>query len=146
MESKDNRAGILGKLLFSLFIALVMFSHSQNHSSMLESKGCRGLRSLCRAGGTAGCQRRASTVARLRLMQGTWPEPSPPSPGRSISYVLQRSSRRSLAQVSLDNRPDRFCFLSALRPPVPPLHFPLIVGLSYRHGEAVAASKQGEYL
>ncbi|ENZ1222247.1 hypothetical protein ACVNA9_004205 [Enterobacter hormaechei] len=53
---------------------------------------------------------------------------------QSFSDVSRRSSRRSLAQYSLDNRSDRLSCFSALRPPVAPLHSPLFVGLSCRHG------------
>ncbi|WP_221176681.1 MULTISPECIES: hypothetical protein, partial [Klebsiella pneumoniae complex] len=49
-------------------------------------------------------------------------------------YDARRSSRRFLAQVSLENRPDQLRALSALRPPVSPLHLPLSAGLSCRHG------------
>ncbi|HBU3559177.1 TPA: DUF1472 domain-containing protein, partial [Klebsiella pneumoniae] len=49
-------------------------------------------------------------------------------------YDARRSSRRFLAQVSLENRPDQLRAISALRPPVSPLHLPLFAGLSCRHG------------
>ena len=49
-------------------------------------------------------------------------------------FDARRSSRRFLAQVSLENRPDPLRALSALRPPVSPLHLPLSAGLSCRHG------------
>ena len=35
-----------------------------------QPEGCRGLRFLCHAGGAAGCQRRASTLARTLQIQG----------------------------------------------------------------------------
>lgn len=61
---------------------------------------------------------------------------SPPSsPGRSLFMMpFRRSSRRSLAHVSLENRPDRLCFLLRCGLRWRPLHSPLFVGLSCRHG------------
>ncbi|MGS6571221.1 hypothetical protein, partial [Enterobacter intestinihominis] len=58
-------------------------------------------------------------------------------------FVFQLCSGVSLALVSLYNVPDVLCFFSALRPRVPPLIFPGMVGVSYRHGEGVAGSIHG---
>ncbi|MEQ0651995.1 hypothetical protein, partial [Klebsiella sp. JB_Kp009] len=70
---------------------------------------------------------RAFTLARLLQMQGF--ADAAILARSQFFYDARRSSRRFLAQVSLENRPDPLRALSALRPPVSPLHLPLSAGL-----------------
>jgi len=78
-----------------------------------------------------GYQRRAFTLARTLQMQGFALPPS--SPGRRFLRLMPFFP--SFSRSGFAGEPSRTSsLLSALRPAVSPLHLPLEVGLSCRHG------------
>ncbi|MDV5565357.1 hypothetical protein, partial [Leclercia adecarboxylata] len=85
------------------------------------------------AGQLTGNLRRAFTLARTLQMQGFATPPS--SPGRR--FLRQMPFFPSFSRSIFAGEPSRTSsLLSALRPAVSPLHLPLDVGLSCRHGAA----------